>query len=1026
MGINVEDKKNAIDLLEKYSGNNPYLLNLKKDFFNGKTSLNDFNTEYILKNYDKEPKLINKNVKITQWYGEKLQNDWEIDFLPKILKIKYLLGETETTYHCLIKYRQNMDYIYAFLNKKGVMTDFITEDFHNIKVDFDRYNKLSQTRRPDKEPRFIKPHQKEAVQFLLARKKCVLADDMGLGKMEPVSSLIPTPEGFKRMGDIKVGDKIFGSDGKEHNVLKTFPHKDKEIYRVKFSDGTFAECGLEHLWVVRDSNMRIRKKGWKTMSLKEMLESGLTYDDKKRKEDGLNPRSKYEIPVSEPVNYKEKEYFIHPYVLGYCIGDGNMCNGSINISIPDFEKESVYRIESLLNKNFHLNEDRSTNCPRYRIIENKRSDKNLYIREFKRLKLNIKGNYKFIPEEYKMGSIQQRLDLLRGLMDSDGTIQNNNKIIFNTISEKLANDVKELVYSLGGVARIHHYDRRKEGKNIEYHVNIQIKENPFYLTRKAEKYHPTFKKYCTKHIVSAEYVRNEDAQCLYVDSEDHTYLTGKSYIVTHNTMSLTVAAIEGNFDCVLVICPASLKSNWFEELTYFVPEREISIIGGFTGMKKNELERYLGYGVGKSGKTIHELQEETKKRGKWNENRFVIVNYDILDEFLKIPNSRKKVDIEEAYNKSPLLQFISGKKSLIIVDEAHNLSNMKSQQYKIINSLIHKGKPDSVYFATGTPITNNPQNYYNLLYLIDCDITNDWQYYIEHYCEGFKMPINEEEKEKKKRITNEFVKNCKKNSWYDLTDTEKKLLNEELSRKVKFRWIPKGASNLDELKERTKQIYLRRTKEDFNELPEKHVLERIYLLSDEEKQEYDRLWEEYEREKLEENPNKELNKELLEGGLYRKYLSNKMVPHTIKFVNRCLEKNEKVIIICCYDEELYTLRDYYSNKCVIYNGKMSSKEKDYAKNEFMNNPEVKVIIGNIDSIGVGLNLTVSRLVIFNNFSFVPGINRQAEDRVYRIGQKRDVFIYYQFFKDTQYEKMWDTVLRKELVINQIIKKENEK
>ena len=674
MVINVEDKKNAIDLLEKYSGNNPYLLNLKKDFFNGRISLNDFNTEYIIKNYDKEPKLINKNIKITQWYGEKLQNDWEIDFLPKILKIKYLLGETETTYHCLIKYRQNMDYIYAFLNKKGVMTDFITEDYHNIKVDFDRYNKLSQTRRPDKEPRFIKPHQKEAVQFLLARKKCVLADDMGLGK----------------------------------------------------------------------------------------------------------------------------------------------------------------------------------------------------------------------------------------------------------------------------------------------------------------------------------------------------------------TMSLTIAAIEGNFDCVLIICPASLKSNWFEELTYFVPEREISIIGGFTGMKKNELERYLGYGVGKSGKTIPELQEEAKKRGKWNENRFVIVNYDILDEFFKFPKSRKKVDIEEAYNQSHLLQFISGKKSLIIVDEAHNLSNMKSQQYKIINSLIHKGKPDSVYFATGTPITNNPQNYYNLLYLIDCDITNDWQYYIEHYCEGFKMPINEEEKEKKKRITNEFVKNCKKNSWYDLTDTEKKLLNEELSRKVKFRWIPKGASNLDELKERTKQIYLRRTKEDFNELPEKHVLERIYLLSDEEKQEYDRLWEEYEREKLEENPNKELNKELLEGGLYRKYLSNKMVPHTIKFVNRCLEKNEKVIIICCYDEELYTLRDYYSNKCVIYNGKMSSKEKDYAKNEFMNNPEVKVIIGNIDSIGVGLNLTVSRLVIFNNFSFVPGINRQAEDRVYRIGQKRDVFIYYQFFKDTQYEKMWDTVLRKELVINQIIKKENEK
>ena len=674
MTIGIEEKTKAIDLLNNYEGRNPYLIKLKTDILILKKSdLNDFKTEYILKNFNKQPKLIKKNVKIVDWYGEKLKEDWKIDFVPKVLEIKYLLGETDTTYHCLIKYRKNMDYIYTFLNKKGVMTDFTVEDYHDVQVDFDRYDRLQQSRRPDK-IRFVKPHQKEAVQFLLSRKKCVLADDMGLGK----------------------------------------------------------------------------------------------------------------------------------------------------------------------------------------------------------------------------------------------------------------------------------------------------------------------------------------------------------------SLSLSVAAIEGNFDCVLIICPASLKSNWFEELTYFVPEREISIIGGFTGMKKNELEKYLGYGIGKSNKTVSELQQEAKERGKWNENRFVIVNYDILDEFCKIPKSRKKVDIEEAEKNSPLLQFISNKKSLIIVDEAHNLSNMKSQQYKIINTLIRRGKPHSIYLSTGTPITNNPLNYFNLLSLIDVDITEDWQYYIEHYCEGFKMPINDEEKEKKKRITEQFIKSCKKNTWYDLTDAEKKQLNDELSRKVKFRWIPKGASNLDELKERTSHVYLRRTKEDFNELPEKHVLERIYLLTDEEKAEYDRLWGEYEREKLEENPDKELNKELLEGGLYRKYLSNRMVPHTIKFVDKCLAKNEKVVIVCCYDEELYTLRDYYKDICVIYNGKMSSKEKDKAKDEFINNPDIKVIIGNIDSIGVGLTLTVSRVLIFNNFSFVPGICRQAEDRIYRIGQQREVFIYYQFFKDTQYEKMWNTVLRKELTINQIIKKEDEK
>lgn len=673
MVIEVEDKCKAIDLLKQYEGGNPYLLNLKKEVFLTKKELNDFNAEYVLKNYDKEPKLIKKVIKITDWYAEKLQNDWNIDFLPKKLEIKYFLGETETTYHCLLKYRQNMEYIYVFLNKKGVMTNFLSEDYTKIQVDFDRYDRLQQKMRPDK-PMFIKPHQKEGVQFLLSRKKCILADDMGLGK----------------------------------------------------------------------------------------------------------------------------------------------------------------------------------------------------------------------------------------------------------------------------------------------------------------------------------------------------------------TKTLTISALEGNFDCVLIICPASLKSNWFEELTFFIPEREISIIGGFTGMKKSELERYLGYGIGKSGKTILELQAEAKERGKWNENRFVIVNYDILDEFYKLPKSRKKVDIEEAEKNSSLLQFILDRKTLIIIDEAHNLSNMKSQQYKIINSLIRRGKPDSIYLATGTPITNNPQNYYNLLYLIDSDVTNDWQYYIEHYCDGFKMPINDEEKAKKQRISEEFIKLHKKNTWHELSDEEKKSLNDIINQKVKFRWIPKGASNLDELKERTKHIYLRRTKEDFNELPEKHVLERVYLLTDEEKTEYDRLWEEYEREKLEEEPNKTINKELLEGGLYRRYLSNRMVPHTIKFVDRCLAKDEKVIIFCCYDEELYTLRDYYSDKCVIYNGKMSLKEKDEAKNSFINNPDIKVFIGNVQAAGVGINLTVARIIVFNNFSWVPGDCRQAEDRCYRIGQQKDVFIYYQFFKDTQYEKMWNTVLRKELIINQVIKKEDEK
>jgi SWI/SNF-related matrix-associated actin-dependent regulator 1 of chromatin subfamily A len=151
-----------------------------------------------------------------------------------------------------------------------------------------------------------------------------------------------------------------------------------------------------------------------------------------------------------------------------------------------------------------------------------------------------------------------------------------------------------------------------------------------------------------------------------------------------------------------------------------------------------------------------------------------------------------------------------------------------------------------------------------------------------------------------------------------------------------------------------------------------------------------------------------------------------MVPHTIELANSFIDKGEKVIIATCYDEELNSLKNYYSEKCVVYNGKMNAKQKDAARDAFMQDPNVMVFIGNIIAAGVGLNLTVSHTMIFNNMDFVPSACRQMEDRIYRIGQTHDVDIYYQMFNETQYVKIWETVMKKELVINQVIKKESEK
>lgn len=488
------------------------------------------------------------------------------------------------------------------------------------------------------------------------------------------------------------------------------------------------------------------------------------------------------------------------------------------------------------------------------------------------------------------------------------------------------------------------------------------------------------------------------------------------------TVELAVAAIEGNFDSILIICPASLKGNWKRELSFYVPERDITIIDGFMDKTKAELEEFLGYAPGKSGMKRDELLAEAKERGQWKFNRFVIINYDILDKFFELKRTYTQQQFDDMLEKSPLLQFIYNKKSLIIIDEAHELSNSKSIRYKTIRGLINKGKPHSIYLATGTPITNDPVNFFCVLNLIENNITSRWDFYIKQYCGGFELC---QEKDKRKRISDKYIADKKKRNWYDLTDDEKKELDEIIHKNCKHILIPKDPTNLDELSSRVSHIYLRRTK-DILTLPEKRIHEVYYDLTPSQRAEYDKLWDEYEKEKKEADPEKELNKELIEGAIYRQYLSMQMVPHTEELVDKIISGGDKVVIACCYDEELYTLQEYYGDRCVIYNGKMSLKQKDDAIVKFTTDDNIKAFIGNIQAAGVGITLISAHNLIFNDFSYVSGENLQMSDRVHRIGQKKDVDIYYQIFNNTQYARMWEITIRKQLMIDTVIKKEDEK
>jgi SWI/SNF-related matrix-associated actin-dependent regulator 1 of chromatin subfamily A len=239
-------------------------------------------------------------------------------------------------------------------------------------------------------------------------------------------------------------------------------------------------------------------------------------------------------------------------------------------------------------------------------------------------------------------------------------------------------------------------------------------------------------------------------------------------------------------------------------------------------------------------------------------------------------------------------------------------------------------------------------------------------------------------------------------------------------------WITDGSSNLDELKDKVSHIYLRRVKEDIPGIVNKTYHEMYYDLTPTQRAEYNRLWDEYEKEQQELNPDSEINKDLIEGGVYRRYLSNQMVPHTIELTEDLIEDGRKVVIGCCYDEELYSLQEHFRDKCVVYNGKMNAKQKDAAKDKFMEDDKVSVMICNIMAAGVGLSLTASNALVFNSMDYVPASNMQFEDRVHRLSSKEDVDIFYQIFNNTEYERMWNIVLRKSMIIEQVIKKEDDK
>lgn len=205
-------------------------------------------------------------------------------------------------------------------------------------------------------------YQKEGIEKGLEWKRLFLGDEPGLGKSQPLDSVIMTPNGKKKMGDIAMNDEIFGSDGEVYHVIGIFPQGNLPVYKVTFSDGSSCECSIDHLWNVRDENRRRRNNGYVTKSLKQIIDSGIYLkSSEKRISSGRKPVPKWEIPICSPLQYNERELLIPPYTLGAIIGDGYVCNCSnVGFSFPD-EKLHIMQLITDELVNLVLNDTKKQN-----------------------------------------------------------------------------------------------------------------------------------------------------------------------------------------------------------------------------------------------------------------------------------------------------------------------------------------------------------------------------------------------------------------------------------------------------------------------------------------------------------------------------------------------------------------------------------------------------------------------------------------------------------------------------------------
>lgn len=388
-------------------------------------------------------------------------------------------------------------------------------------------NFLNQWTPKGEKPLILHDYQVELVNKAIKNMRGIVKAPTASGKAQPLDSVVWTPDGPKKMGEINLGDIICTPDGKTAPVIGVFPQGEKEVYKITFSNGDTVECCKEHLWKIDSIRNDWRDKIKSTEYLIHHM-----------RDKAGQPNLRIKPP--EVTFFNTRFLKIDPYLMGVLLGDGNL--GKCHIKLTNTNKYLITTIQNGLREDYHLN--RNGTSDDWSLVKKVRGLKeNIYLNAIREYNLDGHRSWeKFIPEDFKYNSEENRMELIRGILNTDGYVDEDGSTSLTTTSQQLAKDFKEVIESLGGMCRTKTYLKKYKYKGVKK-VGRLAYTVTFYFPDPTSLCNIEFKKsrcrvqkrpFKNRVITNIQQVGIKECQCILVDHPDHLYLTD-NFVPTHNT-----------------------------------------------------------------------------------------------------------------------------------------------------------------------------------------------------------------------------------------------------------------------------------------------------------------------------------------------------------------------------------------------------------------------------------------------------------------------------------------------------------